>query len=94
MNLPDSVTIRDHVLYRGVRGAGGVLLDLDRRSYHTLDEVGGSVWEALTETASVAQAVERLAGEYDVDRATLEEDVAHLIQQLSEAGVLSCVPAA
>jgi hypothetical protein len=88
MNLPETVIVREHVLYRKVEDAGGVILDLDRRSFLTLDETAAQIWEALTGTPGVEEAIEALAEEYEVDRTTLEEDVQRILDDLIEAGIL------
>ena len=81
------ITVPDHVLTRELDGEL-VLLNLDTEKYLGLDEVGTAVWRALVETGSVDAAVEALLVEFDVSRERLERDVADLIVQLEEHGLV------
>jgi hypothetical protein len=85
MSTP-TLWIADHVLFRAVPGAGGVLLDLDRRRYFALDEVATFMWRALSETGDPRTVVEALSGEYEADRAMLERDVEEFVGSLAERG--------
>ena len=63
-------------------GSEMVLLDYDRGIYYGLNAVGARVWQLLSDGSSTEQVIERLTGEYDVARATLEDDVAALLRDL------------
>lgn len=80
--------MHDHVLYRAVDGGGGMLLDLERREYLALDDVAARMWEVLSVTRDVASAVESLALEFDVDRATLEGDVRQFARTLADRSLV------
>jgi hypothetical protein len=77
---------RDGVIAKMV-GSEMVLLDYDRGIYYGLNPVGARVWQLLP--ADEAQIVETLAGEYDVARETLEEDVATLLRDLEAKGLVA-----
>jgi RNase adaptor protein for sRNA GlmZ degradation len=79
-----AVRPHEHVLYRPVPGAGGVLLDLERREYFALDDVAARMWEELSDTGVTSSVVETLAAEYDVERTLLEEDVEQFMRTLVE----------
>jgi hypothetical protein len=64
-----------------------VFLSLDRGKYFGLDDVGAVVWRRLTESSSISEAVDRLVEEFDVERETLERDVAGLVEELVEKGL-------
>jgi hypothetical protein len=81
------LTPRVHVVAAG-QGGRTVLLDVERGRYHTLDEVGGRIWRLLGEGADVDAIVDALGREYDVERARLEADVAALLRQLRDAGLV------
>jgi Coenzyme PQQ synthesis protein D (PqqD) len=67
-----------------------VILDMPSGRYFALDAVGGRIW-ALIETPSTVESVcRRIEEEYDVDPATCREDVARLLNQLLEHGLLRC----
>lgn len=82
-----TVTVSEDVLYRSVDGAGGVILDLERREYFALDEVGARFWEEIVACGDTAAAVDHLLGEFDVDRKTLQRDVAEFARDLAARGL-------
>lgn len=63
-------------------GAEVVLLNLRNETYYGLDEVGTSMWRALTTNATIQQAYESLLDEYDVDSETLRHDLLELVKNL------------
>lgn len=72
------------------REVGGeiVLLDLEAGTYYGLNAVGGMIWKSLEGGAkSIAQLCDELELEFDVDRATLEADVAALAADLQANGL-------
>lgn len=77
----------DAVLVRELDGES-VLLHLDRESYFGLDDVGTRMWQVLTTAASVEAAYQALLAEYNVDPDLLRRDLADLVQQLVEQGLL------
>jgi len=82
------VTISPEVLFQEVSGET-VLLDLSSENYFGLDEIGTRIWELLNGGSSVGEVVDALLEEYDTDRKTLESDVAELLENLAEAGLIS-----
>ena len=82
------VTISPDVLFQEVSGET-VLLDLSSENYFGLDEIGTRIWELLNGGSSVGEVVDALLEEYDTDRKTLESDVAELLENLAEAGLIS-----
>jgi hypothetical protein len=58
-----------------------VLMDRERGTYHTLNEVSGRIWELLGDEGATSEIVERLLEEYDVSRSQLERDVAATFRQ-------------
>jgi hypothetical protein len=68
-----------------------VLLDFDTEAYFSLNSVGTDMWNALTTTDSVDEAMRVLAAQYEVDYVTLRRDLDHLIQQLREANLITVV---
>ena len=87
-SLPARVAIPPDVLFRELDGES-VLLDLQSERYYSLDDVGTRMWELLAECGDVAMVVEQMMEGYDVDEATLHRDLANLINQLAEEGLLS-----
>lgn len=65
-----------------------VVLNLQTGVYFQLNEVGTRVWELLSVHGEAEPIVDALFEEYEVERATLTEDVDRLISELSEKGLL------
>ena len=82
------VTISPDVLFQEVSGEM-VLLDLASESYFGLDAVGARIWALLESGASVGETLDTLLQEYEVERATLEADLAELLEKLAGAGLIS-----
>jgi len=60
-----------------------VFLDLASEQYFGLDAVGRTLWERLTTARCAGDAIDELLADFEVDRATLEHDVAVLVSQLA-----------
>ena len=80
-------SIPEAVLFQEVSGET-VLLDLDSESYFGLDEIGTRIWILLNEGRGQGGIVDALLEEYEVERDTLEADVAELLGNLLEAGLI------
>lgn len=61
-----------------------VLLQLETGEYHTLNDAGVIVWEAMRAGKGEAEMVERMAREYDAPREVLAGDVAACLRLLRE----------
>jgi len=66
-----------------------VLLDLQSETYFGLDEVGTRMWNALTGAESIQAAFDVLAAAYDVEPSELRHDLEHLLEKLTEQGLLT-----
>jgi len=75
------------VVHRSVDGSI-VLLDLDDGIYYTLEGIGSDMWSYLCAGLAPVQIVNALVDEYEVERATVEGDLAELIERLVAAGLL------
>jgi hypothetical protein len=86
--LRASARVPEHVIYRSF-GSETVLLNLQTGHYHGLNPTGGRLMELLEETkGQVAEAVDRLAGEYGESSADIAPDLADFCAQLEERGLL------
>jgi Coenzyme PQQ synthesis protein D (PqqD) len=65
-----------------------VLLNLDSEQYHGLDDVGTSMWLALTQTGTIQAAFERLLTEYQVEPGTLKQDLDDFVKKLRQRGLV------
>jgi hypothetical protein len=90
--LPQSITISPDVLLQELNGEA-VLLDLKTERYYGLDDIGLRMWQLLDSNGLVQAACARLLQEYEVDETTLKDDLAELIGNLAEAGLISVQPA-
>lgn len=82
------ITASPSVIFTQLNGEV-VLLDFDTEAYFSLNEVGTDMWNALTTTASVDEALRVLAEQYEVDYVTLKRDLDHLINLLREAKLIT-----
>ncbi len=81
---------RPGVLCRQLDGET-ILLDPVPGTYYALNEVGSRVWELAAERLTVGTILDRLEGEYAVDRATLERDLEALVERLVAEDLLEVV---
>ncbi|HYH07622.1 MAG TPA: PqqD family protein [Thermoanaerobaculia bacterium] len=65
-----------------------VILDLERGVYYGLQDVAARVWQSLAAGHSIPETVETLLSEYEVEREQLEGDLARLVEELREAGLV------
>lgn len=81
---PDSkLEIPDTTLFQELEGEC-VLLNLANESYFGLDEVGTRMWNVLSDSDSVTDALKILTTEYEVDEKTLRTDLDQFINELLE----------
>jgi hypothetical protein len=80
------VRAAENVVFKQI-GEELVLLDYTRGMYYGLDAIGARIWELLA-NHSIDEVVTRLLDEYDVSRDRLENDVARLIDELREKGLV------
>jgi len=84
------VGISDHVLFQEIEGEC-VLLDMSSEQYFGLDDVGTRIWQLLAAEGDTAKVISTLTKVYDVDEATLRRDLAKLIQELTEKGLVNVI---
>jgi hypothetical protein len=69
-------------------GSEAILLDLERKLYYRLDEVGAFVWQRLEAGEPPARIAEAIAESFAVDAETARRDLAPLLASLVSAGLL------
>lgn len=69
-------------------GGEAVILDLASSTYFGLDAVGTRLWQLLQQDGSAERACAQLLQEFAVDAARLERDIAELLGQLAQAGLV------
>jgi hypothetical protein len=65
-----------------------VILNLLSGTYFGLNEVGASIWALLQAEQTFASICDAIQMEYEVDRATCEQDVTALLQELQAAQLI------
>jgi len=80
--------VRDGVMFNRV-GDEVVLLDLDSGTYFGLDPVGGRLWDLISGTASIGEAIDTMLDEYEVEREVLESDVLRLVDELEQRKLIT-----
>ena len=93
LNPRQTIEISPDVLFQEVSGET-VLLDLESEQYFGLDAVGTRIWTLIGEGVSIGAMIDTLLQEYEVERATLEADLADLLARLAEAGLIRLADAA
>ena len=86
--LPKRVKMSPEVLFRELDGEA-VMLDLGTEKYYGLDKVGTRMWQLLEEHDDTEKVIAVLLTEYDVTEERLRQDLAELVENLTEAGLAS-----
>jgi hypothetical protein len=73
-------------------GDESVLLNLENERCFGLDDVGTRMWEALTTSPSIQEALETLSAYYDVNADQLCQDLLDLVHQLASQEIVSMAP--
>jgi Coenzyme PQQ synthesis protein D (PqqD) len=87
ISFSDRVKVPDDVLISTLQSES-VILNLNSERYFGLDEVGTRILSVLSTADSIQAAYDVLLGEYEVDAEVLRQDLAALIKQLAEQGVV------
>ncbi|MCA9608408.1 MAG: PqqD family protein [Myxococcales bacterium] len=91
MIAPDSRLTRSSRVASRVVGDRAVVVLIDTRELHTLNEVGTFVWEAFGSSRAVADVVADVAREFEVTPETAEGDVLRFIVRMMALGALQLV---
>jgi len=86
--LSQRVVLSPDALFQEI-GGEGVILDLKSSSYFGLDEVGVRLWQLLQADPNLQAACDTLLTEYEVEPAQLEQDLIKLLDQLTDAGLVT-----
>jgi len=91
--LASAIRVPSHVVYRTFPSET-VVLNLQTGRYHGLNVTAGRMLEALEASASVREAVGRLATEYGQEPALVRRDLCELCWALLERGLVEIDAAA
>jgi hypothetical protein len=89
--LPPEIAIPEYVLSADLDSRNAVLLSLRSDTYFSLSPVAARLWKFWTDNGSVQGSIDRLMQDYQVDRNTAEADVAELIGELEQRGLITVV---
>jgi hypothetical protein len=81
------IRIADEVMFR-VLGDEAVILNLATNQYFGLNSVGTRLWQLIAEHGSEEKVIEAFLAEYEVEERQLRQDLADLIQQLMQKGLV------
>ena len=70
-----------------------VILNLADGVYYGLDPVGARVWALMEQPRTVAELVDAVVAEWEVDAPTAERDLLDLLADLAERGLVEVRPA-
>jgi Coenzyme PQQ synthesis protein D (PqqD) len=87
LSFNQRVRLPDDVLVSDLEGES-VILNLNSQRYYGLDKVGTRFLTLLSTSESIEQAFEKLLVEYDVEADALRVDLADLLTQLNECGLV------
>ena len=71
-----------------IKGEDSILLDLEARRYHRLNETAALIWKGLEEKATNAAIVEKLMSEFEVSREQAEQGLERFLDELAERGLV------
>lgn len=86
---PADIFIRSPNLVATDMDGETVMLSIDRGEYFGLGGVGSRVWDLLAQPASIAQLVERIRTEFDVDETTCHSDIQQFTRDLFDNGLVT-----
>jgi len=87
--MPDNVRYRRDARLpsQEIQGQAVVVVPA-RRELHEFDETATFLWSALSKDRSVADLVQALCDEFEVDQATAEQDVREFLASLEKKGLV------
>ena len=65
-----------------------VMMSIENGKYYGLDKVGSRIWELLENQFLVSDLINKLLGEFAVDRDTCEKDVMFFLHKLDDDNML------
>ena len=90
MNANEAWKPSDHVVFSELDD-GIVLLDTRTNIYYSLDGVGPFLWEGIKEGQGSDGLLAAVTGQFDVDHATAQADIAEWLESMGRAGLIEPV---
>ena len=65
-----------------------VMMSIEQGQYFGLDDIGSDIWKRLDAPCAFADLIDRLAADYEADRASIAADVRALLETMAERDVV------
>jgi hypothetical protein len=65
-----------------------VMMSIEQGRYFGLDDIGSDIWKRIDPPCSFGELIDRLAADYDADRATIAADVGALLLSMAAQDVV------
>jgi hypothetical protein len=65
-----------------------VMMSIEQGQYFGLDDIGSDIWRRLDPPCAFADLIDRLAADYDADRASIAADVRTLLARMAAHDVV------
>src|ERR1700688_1659703 len=65
-----------------------IMMSIQQGRYFGLDDIGSDIWKRIEQPCSCASLIDRLAADYDADRATIAADVHALLGRMAAQDVV------
>jgi hypothetical protein len=65
-----------------------VMMSIEQGQYFGLDDIGSDIWKRLDPPCVFSDLIDRLAADYDADRASIAADVRELLARMAERDVV------
>src|SRR5262249_60583795 len=65
-----------------------VMMSIEQGRYFGLDDIGSDIWNRIEPPCSFAALIDRLAADYEADRATIAADVQALLGRMAAQDVV------
>ena len=86
--MSETYKASEHVSWKKLEASRSILLDLRSGHYYTLNETATLIWEYLSSTLPVTDAVQKMAQTFDTGIDTMNSDVLELADVLTQKGFL------
>jgi hypothetical protein len=65
-----------------------VMMSIEQGQYFGLDDIGSDIWKRLDSPCAFADLIDRLAADYDAERASIAADVRSLLESMAARDVV------
>lgn len=90
--MTDILNLRWQVSDQAIANSVGeemVVLHLANGTYFGLDPIGALLWETLADGKAPSEVCEVILDRYEIDRATVEEDLRQFLGELAEGDLIA-----